>query len=64
VLAQRLDKPLTARLMPVPGKAAGEETGFNFAFFANSRVMALEAQPLDHLLAGNETIAMRPRQLR
>ena len=38
-LALRLDKPLTARLMPVPGKKAGDETNFDFGFFANSRVM-------------------------
>ena len=45
-LALRLDKPLTARLMPVPGKKAGEPTSFDFGFFANSKVMALEAVPL------------------
>jgi uncharacterized protein len=45
-LALRLDKPLTARLMPVPGKQAGEETSFEFGFFANSRVMSLESAPL------------------
>jgi uncharacterized protein (UPF0210 family) len=38
-LAQRLDKPLTARLMPVPGLAAGDETGFDFAYFANGQVL-------------------------
>jgi uncharacterized protein (UPF0210 family) len=42
-LALRLGKPLTARLMPIPNKKAGDTTGFDFAFFANSRVMALEA---------------------
>jgi hypothetical protein len=62
VLAQRLDKPLTARLMPVPGKAAGEQTGFDFAFFANSRILVLEAQPLQRFLAGDETFVLRPRK--
>lgn len=62
VLAHRLDKPLTARLMPVPGKQAGEPTGFNFEFFANSRVMALEAEPLLALLAGGEALAFVARQ--
>jgi uncharacterized protein (UPF0210 family) len=61
-LAQRLDKPLTARLMPIPGKAAGEPTGFDFAFFANSRVLALEAQPLLHFLAGDESFALQTRK--
>lgn len=38
-LAVRLDKPLTARLMPVPGLKAGDVTGFEFAYFANGRVL-------------------------
>lgn len=45
-LALRLDKPLTARLMPVPGKKAGEETNFDFPFFAQSRVMSLASEKL------------------
>ncbi len=60
-LSQRLDKPLTARLMPIPGKAAGDPTGFDFAFFANSRVMALEASPLSGYLAGEETFVVKQR---
>jgi hypothetical protein len=60
-LAQRLDKPLTARLMPVPGKQAGDATDFNFAFFANSRVMAVQAQPLKGLFGGEETFALKAR---
>lgn len=60
-LSQRLDKPLTARLMPIPGKVAGDPTGFDFAFFANSRVMALEASPLSGHLAGEETFVVKPR---
>jgi uncharacterized protein (UPF0210 family) len=61
-LAQRLDKPLTARLMPIPGKRAGDPTGFNFAYFANSRVMAVQAEPLSGLLTGNETLALAWRR--
>jgi len=60
-MALRLGKPLTARLMPVPGKAAGDPTGYDFAFFANSRVMALRAAPLGGLLAGDEALDLRPR---
>jgi hypothetical protein len=63
-LALRLDKPLTARLMPVPGKKAGDPTGFNFEFFANSRVMALRAEPLKGALAGEETFQLNPREQR
>jgi uncharacterized protein (UPF0210 family) len=32
-------KPLTVRLMPVPGAEAGEMTRFTFDYFANSRVL-------------------------
>jgi uncharacterized protein (UPF0210 family) len=38
-LSLRLDKPLTARLMPMPGKAAGDEVTFDFEYFVPSRVM-------------------------
>jgi uncharacterized protein (UPF0210 family) len=60
-LAQRLDKPLAARLMPIPGKQAGEPTGFDFAFFANSRILNLDAQPLTGLFAGQETFYLHRR---
>src|SRR4029079_18925552 len=46
-LALRLDKPLTARLMPVPNKKTGDETNFDFAFFAPSKVMALDSAKLN-----------------
>jgi len=58
-LALRLDKPLTARLMPIPGKQAGDPTGFDFAFFANSRVMRLDSLPLDSLLGGDESFSLK-----
>ena len=61
-LALRLDKPLTARLMPVPGKKAGDPTNFDFRFFANSKVMALDAMPLNSSLAGNETFSIQSRK--
>jgi hypothetical protein len=60
-LALRLNKPLTARLMPIPGKAAGDDTDFNFEYFANSKVLALPAEPLTGLLAGDENIAIKHR---
>jgi uncharacterized protein len=60
-LSARLRKPLTARLMPIPGKHAGDPTDFNFAYFTNSRVMPLRAVPLDRFLAGSETIALQSR---
>ena len=42
-LAVKLNKPLTARLMPVPGLRAGDMTKFNFEYFANARVIASRA---------------------
>ncbi len=61
-LALRLDKPLTARLMPIPGKNAGDPTGFDFAFFANSKVMTLEAQKLENVFSGDEVFQIFSRK--
>ncbi len=63
-LSLRLDKPLTARLMPIPGKKAGDPTGFDFAYFANSRVMSLNALPLQGFLAGQESFGLQRRPIR
>lgn len=38
-LAVRLNKPLTARLMPIPGKRAGERTEFDFEYFASAAIL-------------------------
>ncbi len=61
-LALRLNKPLTARLMPIPGKKAGDEVRFDFPYFAPSRVMALPARPLTGLLAGAGILEVRPHR--
>lgn len=61
-LSQRLEKPLTARLMPIPGKSAGDPTNFDFSYFANSRVMALEAEPMGGVLAGEESFLLHRRK--
>jgi uncharacterized protein (UPF0210 family) len=50
VLALRHAKPLTARLMPIPGKQAGDAVHFDFPYFAAGRVMELPAAPLEGLL--------------
>jgi uncharacterized protein (UPF0210 family) len=60
-LSLRLDKPLTARLMPIPGKKAGDPTGFDFDYFANSRVMALEAEALKPPFSELEQFNLAPR---
>jgi uncharacterized protein len=63
VLAQRLDKPLTARLMPVPGKSAGDPTDFHFAYFANSRVLPVHSGSLTRYLVGDEVFYIHRREL-
>ncbi len=63
-LALRLNKPLTARLMPVPRKAAGDEVEFDFSYFSKGRAIALEAQPVSGLLHGDEIVDIRPRKPR
>jgi uncharacterized protein (UPF0210 family) len=40
-LAVRLAKPLSARLMPVPGRAAGEMTAFGSPYLVETRIQAL-----------------------
>ncbi len=60
-LALRLDKPLTARLMPIPRKKAGDATGFDFEYFANSKVMAIDSEGLKGALGGEETFALKAR---
>jgi len=63
-LALRHDKPLTARLMPIPGKVPGDPVEYSFEYFASSKVMALDAQPLQGLLAGQEDVLFKPRKAR
>ena len=60
-LGLRLDKPLTARLMPIPGKQAGELTSFDFEYFANSRVLALSTQPLQRFFAADDVFDLYKR---
>lgn len=60
-LAVRLDKPLTSRLMPIPGKKAGDLTAFDFGYFSNSRVMSLEAEELSSVFSTTEDFALNPR---
>jgi uncharacterized protein (UPF0210 family) len=41
-LAVALNKPLTARLMPIPGLAVGQKVTFDFEYFASSRVLPVK----------------------
>ncbi len=61
-LSMRLDKPLTARLMPVPGKKAGDLTNFDFGFFANSKIMKLDSQSLNAPLNGDENFSLQAKR--
>ncbi len=61
-LSLRLDKPLTARLVPIPGKKAGDVIEFDFPYFANSRVMAVRSSGLQGLFAGDEQIFLSTRK--
>jgi len=40
-LSIKLNKPLSARLMPIPHKKAGEMTGYTFEYFVNSKIMKI-----------------------
>jgi uncharacterized protein (UPF0210 family) len=62
-LSVRLGKPLTARLMPIPGKKAGDQTNFDFDFFAPSRVLPLCGGKVALPLNGTENIPLTPRSV-
>ncbi len=62
VLSLRLDKPLTARLMPIPGKKAGDPTSFDFPFFANSKVLDLQAEALSNFFMGDGYLDIRSKK--
>jgi uncharacterized protein (UPF0210 family) len=53
-LALVTDKPLTARLMPIRGKRAGDITDFDFAYFANARVMDVRRVGAARIFARND----------
>ena len=62
-LSSRLNKPLTARLMPIPGMKAGDLTSFDFEFFANGRVLAIDADPLQRFFQNSgEQFKLKPRR--
>ncbi|MFW9877475.1 MAG: DUF711 family protein [Candidatus Thorarchaeota archaeon] len=53
----RLNKPLTARLMPIPGRNVGDEVEFNFEYFAPSRIIdfrRLTGEKKNDLFSKNE----------
>jgi len=60
-LSLRLNKPLTARLMPVPGMESGQRTEFDFAFFKNGGVMDFPGDPISGLLKNSRWIEINKR---
>jgi uncharacterized protein len=61
-LSLRLDKPLTARLMPVPGLKSGDKTQFDFEFFKNGKILDFPSAPLKKPLSTSEWIEIRSRK--
>ncbi len=59
-LAVRIDKPLTARLMPMPGMAAGDALRFDFPYFANSGVMPVSGRVSAGLFQAPAPVMLRP----
>jgi hypothetical protein len=60
-LSLRLNKPLTARLMPVPGMDSGQKTRFDFAFFKNGGVMDFPAEQISGLMKSSDWIEIKKR---
>jgi hypothetical protein len=48
-ISLKLDKPLTARLMPIPGKSAGDDINFEFEYFAPSKVIEYKKVENNHI---------------
>jgi uncharacterized protein len=59
-LALRLDKPLTARLMPLPGLKAGDRVHFEFPYFADSRVLPVAGTGTHGLLREGHVLSLSP----
>jgi uncharacterized protein (UPF0210 family) len=60
-LAVRLKKPLSARLMPLPGKVAGDPVHFDFPYFTDSRVLPLDGNRTAGLLTRTAELRLAPR---
>jgi uncharacterized protein (UPF0210 family) len=61
-LSLRLDKPLTARLMPLPGKVSGDEVAFPaFEYFVPSRVMASPSRLSGGAFGTDSSFNIQPR---
>jgi uncharacterized protein (UPF0210 family) len=63
-LSLRLEKPLTARLLPIPGLSQGESTDFDFEYFTNSHTMTLPESGVSGKLGQPEKIDLQPMRRR
>jgi len=62
-LALRLDKPLTARLMPIPGAQVGDPVRFpHFEYFVPARVMRPLRTASTGVLTASATFGIQPRR--
>jgi hypothetical protein len=61
-LALRLDKPLTARLMPIPGKQAGDAVEFDFSYFAKGKVLDYPYHGFLAPLAADQILPIKARK--
>jgi|Deesub1362A_J573_1020465.scaffolds.fasta_scaffold01703_7 hypothetical protein len=59
-IALRHNKPLTARLMPIPGRKAGDPVRFDFPYFADSAVLDPRAGSVSGLLEGGGLLDIAP----
>ena len=44
-IATILDKPLGVRLLPIPGKTAGQMTNFDHDFLHNAKIQQIKSDP-------------------
>jgi uncharacterized protein (UPF0210 family) len=57
-LALVADKPLTARLMPIPGKKAGDVTDYDFPYFANGRILDVRGRGGARIFENNHFVRL------
>jgi uncharacterized protein (UPF0210 family) len=60
-LSARLHKPLTARLMPLPGKRAGDPVHFDFGYFADGGVLSIEDAAPGGILTATQALRLGRR---
>lgn len=58
-LAVKLNKPLTARLLPIPGAKVGDMTPFDFRWFTNARIMQTRGKMTRAWTDANEWIDLK-----